>query len=116
MTDADAVLQRWGVPAGQHVRLPGRGTTFVREVAGPPGAPAVVLLHGLGATSALNWPGAYNALSPWFRVLAVDHRGRVMARSDRRRHSLRATAKIQARSGSPSTGGCGAACRRGSAR
>ena len=41
-----------GVPAGRRVRLPGRGTTFVRDVAGPIGAPTVVLLarprcHGL---------------------------------------------------------------------
>ena len=28
-----------GVPAGGLVELPGRGTTFIREVAGPPGAP-----------------------------------------------------------------------------
>ena len=33
----------------------GRGPTFVREVAGPPGAPVVVLLHGLTAVADLNW-------------------------------------------------------------
>ncbi len=75
MSEADAVRDRWGVPAGRDVRLPGRGTTFVREAAGPPGAPTVVLLHGLGATGALNWPGAFTALSPRFHVVAVDHRG-----------------------------------------
>lgn len=63
------------VPAGRAVRLPGRGTTFVRDVAGPDGAPTVVLLHGLGATGAMNWPGAFGALSPHFRVLALDQRG-----------------------------------------
>jgi pimeloyl-ACP methyl ester carboxylesterase len=35
----------------------------------------VVLLHGLGATARLNWPGAFGALSQWFRVVSVDHRG-----------------------------------------
>ena len=63
------------MPAGRPVRLPGRGTTFVRDVPGPPGAPTVILLHGLGATARLNWPGAFDALSPSFRVVAIDHRG-----------------------------------------
>ncbi len=38
------------LPLGRRVELPGRGTTFVREVPGPPGAPTVVLLHGLVAS------------------------------------------------------------------
>ena len=63
------------MPAGRSVRLPGRGTTFVRDAPGPPGAPTLVLLHGLGATARLNWPGAFEALSPSFRVVAIDHRG-----------------------------------------
>lgn len=61
--------------AGKQVRIPGRGTTFLRDVPGPSGAPTVVLLHGLGATAALNWPGASRALSPYFRVVALDQRG-----------------------------------------
>ena len=63
------------MPAGRHVRIPGRGTTFVRDVPGPVDAPTVVLLHSLGATASLNWPGAFGALSPAFRVVALDHRG-----------------------------------------
>ncbi len=63
------------VPSGKPVKLAGRGTTYVREVGGPPGAPSVVLLHGLGATGAINWPGAFEALAPWFRVIAIDQRG-----------------------------------------
>ncbi len=63
------------VPAGRHVELPGRGTTFVREAEGPPGAPAVVLLHGLSATGGLNWVFAFEPLRRHYRVLAVDHRG-----------------------------------------
>lgn len=63
------------VPPGQLVTLPGRGKTYVRDVAGPPGAPTVVLLHGLGATTALNWPGAFDALRTHFRVIGIDHRG-----------------------------------------
>ncbi len=64
-----------GVPRGRRVTLPGRGTTLVRDVAGPPGAPTVVLLHGLGATAAINWAGAFSALSPLFRVVALDQAG-----------------------------------------
>ncbi len=63
------------VPTGRHVELPGRGTTFVREVAGPRGAPTVVLLHGLGATGGLNWFPAFGPLAREYRVVAIDHRG-----------------------------------------
>ncbi|MCB1000209.1 MAG: alpha/beta fold hydrolase [Acidimicrobiales bacterium] len=57
------------------MELPGRGTTFVRQLAGPPGAPAVVLLHGWTATADLNWFTAYEPLARHYRVIALDHRG-----------------------------------------
>jgi pimeloyl-ACP methyl ester carboxylesterase len=57
------------------VSLPGRGDTFVRELSGPPGAPTLLLLHGLGATAALNWGPSFGALGRHFRVVAIDHRG-----------------------------------------
>jgi 3-oxoadipate enol-lactonase len=47
----------------------------VRDIPGPPGATAVLLLHGLGATARLNWGPCFRPLSRHFRVLAVDHRG-----------------------------------------
>jgi 3-oxoadipate enol-lactonase len=47
----------------------------VRDIAGPPGAPTLILLHGLGATADLNWFTSYDALGRHFRVLALDHRG-----------------------------------------
>jgi len=59
----------------RRVELPGRGTTFVREIAGPAGAPALVLLHGLGATAGLNWGTSFEALGKKYRVVAIDHRG-----------------------------------------
>ena len=34
------------LPAGRYVWLPGRGRTFIREAAGPAGAPTIMLLHG----------------------------------------------------------------------
>ncbi len=63
------------IPLGRRVELPGRGTTFVREVEGPPGAPTVVLLHGLLASGGLNWFQAFEPLAEHFRVVAIDHRG-----------------------------------------
>ncbi|MEY2448706.1 MAG: hypothetical protein QOH79_2182 [Acidimicrobiaceae bacterium] len=63
------------VPAGRFIDLPGRGTTFIREASGPPGAPTVVLLHGLSATGGLNWLWCFQPLSERYRVIAIDHRG-----------------------------------------
>ncbi|MDQ6613905.1 MAG: alpha/beta hydrolase [Actinomycetota bacterium] len=63
------------LPEGRPLELPGRGTTFVREVTGPPGAPVLVLLHGWTATAALNWFPSFDPLGRHFRVLALDHRG-----------------------------------------
>lgn len=63
------------LPPGRHLELPGRGTTFVREVAGPPGAPTVLLLHGWTASADLNWFPSYWPLGRRFRVVAIDHRG-----------------------------------------
>jgi pimeloyl-ACP methyl ester carboxylesterase len=48
---------------------------FVREVAGPPGAPTIVLLHGWMASGGLNWFQAFESLGREFRVLAPDLRG-----------------------------------------
>lgn len=62
------------LPAGRVVDLPGRGSTFVRELPGPPGAPVVMLLHGWSATADLNWHFCYRALADRFRVVAIDHR------------------------------------------
>jgi 3-oxoadipate enol-lactonase len=63
------------LPPGRFVDLPERGTTFVRELPGPPEAPVVVLLHGWTATADLNWHRTYESLAAHYRVLALDHRG-----------------------------------------
>src|ERR1700682_5001469 len=63
------------LPPGRMVRLPGRGTVFLRECPGPPDAEAVVLIHGLGTSADLNWFAAYGPLRRKFRVLAIDMRG-----------------------------------------
>ena len=67
--------QRPWLPPGRYVWLPGRGRTFVRELAGPPGAPVLVLLHGWTATADLNWFACFAPLAEHFRVIALDHRG-----------------------------------------
>jgi 3-oxoadipate enol-lactonase len=64
------------LPPGRTIDLPGRGTTFVRELPGPSAdAPTVLLLHGWTATADLNWFGVYETLGRHFRVVAMDHRG-----------------------------------------
>lgn len=65
----------FGLPAGRKVRLPGRGETWIRELAGPTGAPTVLLLHGWTATADLNWVTSYRALAKRFNIVAIDHRG-----------------------------------------
>jgi 3-oxoadipate enol-lactonase len=74
-TDEEVAPATPDLPPGRSVELPGRGTTFIREVGGPPGAPTVLLLHGWTATADLNWFTSFAALGRRFRVLAMDHRG-----------------------------------------
>jgi pimeloyl-ACP methyl ester carboxylesterase len=73
--EPDLLAAGWRLPVGRPLALPGRGRTFVRELPGPPGAPVLVLLHGLGATGGLNWFSSMTPLADKFRVIAIDHRG-----------------------------------------
>jgi pimeloyl-ACP methyl ester carboxylesterase len=66
-------------PAEAIVELPPPTTVRVldtticyREASGPAGAPVVLLLHGILATSGLNWMYAFAPLSRHFRVIAPD--------------------------------------------
>jgi len=65
------------VPAPQTrlVELPGRGVTRVWDCAGPPGAPVLMLIHGVTVTAELNWVKVLAPLSRHFRVVAMDLRG-----------------------------------------
>ncbi len=63
------------MPAGRAVTLAGRGTTFVRVAEGPPGAPTILLVHGLFASADLNWSLAIPELANDYRVVAPDLRG-----------------------------------------
>lgn len=60
---------------GRRIDLLGRGATWAHDIAGPPGAPTLLLLHGLAATALLNWSTSFAALARGFRVVALDHRG-----------------------------------------
>lgn len=84
-TDVTAPLS---LPPGDEMELPGRGTTFVRHAPGPPGAPTVILLHGLTATADLNWFTSYATLARHFRVVALDHRGHGRGIRSRRQFRL----------------------------
>src|SRR3954452_24491838 len=63
------------LPMGKRLQLPGRGTTFVRQVAGPEGAPTLLMLHGWMASGGLNWFRVCDALGEHFNVVAADMRG-----------------------------------------
>jgi pimeloyl-ACP methyl ester carboxylesterase len=86
--ESDEVPGPPGLPLGRRVELPGRGTTFVREVAGPPGAPTVVLLHGWIASGGLNWYQVFEPLAEHFHVVAPDMRGHGRGIRSRRRFRL----------------------------
>jgi 3-oxoadipate enol-lactonase len=62
-------------PQTRLVELPGRGVTRVWECAGPPGAPVLMLIHGVTVTAELNWGKVFTPLSRHFRVVAMDLRG-----------------------------------------
>jgi 3-oxoadipate enol-lactonase len=63
------------VPETRLVKLPGRGITRVWECAGPPGAPVLMLIHGVTVTAELNWGKVFAPVSRQFRVVAMDLRG-----------------------------------------
>ena len=74
--DLTARADRRRLAMWRPIELPGRGTTFVCDLPGPsPHSPTVVMLHGLGATGALNWSHGLGVLNERFRVVALDHRG-----------------------------------------
>ncbi|MGV0715265.1 alpha/beta hydrolase [Mycolicibacterium sp. XJ662] len=57
------------------LRLPNGRSVAYRDFAGPAGAEAILLLHGIGMTADLNWGGSYAALRRQFRVIAPDLQG-----------------------------------------
>ncbi len=77
------------LPPGRAIELPGRGTTFIRDLPGPDdSAPTVVLLHGWTVNADLNWFPSYRPLAERFRVVSIDHRGHGAGIRSRRRFRL----------------------------
>ena len=64
-----------GESVARFVQTPHRGRIAVRDVAGPRGAPTLVLLHGVTLDADLNWGCAVPGLARHFRVLTLDLRG-----------------------------------------
>ena len=69
------VPQEATAPQTRLIELPGRGITRIWECAGPPGAPVLMLIHGVTFTAELNWGKVLAPLSRHFRVVAMDLRG-----------------------------------------
>ena len=61
------------LPEGRWLDLPGRGRTWLTE-AGPPDAPALILLHAVGCTGTLTWFPVIPELSKDYRVIVFDQR------------------------------------------
>lgn len=67
----DTKAKKWPVASEARMVKTSFGETFVR-VSGPPAAPPLVLLHGMGGTS-LQWMSNVKALSGNYRTYAVDN-------------------------------------------
>jgi 3-oxoadipate enol-lactonase len=76
------------LPPGRHIELPGRGTTFIRELPAPPGAPTLFLLHGWMASADLNWFAVFPELAGRYGIITIDHRGHGRGIRTRRRFRL----------------------------
>ncbi|MDJ0851401.1 MAG: alpha/beta hydrolase [Myxococcota bacterium] len=72
---SDVAAEPLALPEGRRVKLGRRGRIFFREVTGPEGAPALLLLHGWVASGGLNWHHVFGPLGEHFRVIAPDLRG-----------------------------------------
>lgn len=65
------------LPAGRLIDLPGRGEAFVVDTGAPegdPGAPTLLLFHGLATTSYLTWFSTLAELAATHRVVMLDQR------------------------------------------
>jgi 3-oxoadipate enol-lactonase len=63
------------IPRGSRVRLDTGRSAWARQAGTASGELPVLLLHGLGATAALNWLFCFDPLAARTRVIALDHRG-----------------------------------------
>ena len=83
------------VPTGVFVDLPGRGTCFFRQHLNP-GKPTLLLVHGMVASSGLNWYRLFPALAEHFNLIAPDLRGHGRSWRDSRRFTFERAAEDMA--------------------
>lgn len=63
------------LPEGRLVDLPGRGEVFAVDSGAPhPGAPTLLLFHGLATTSYLTWFSSLEQLAAHYRLVLLDQR------------------------------------------
>lgn len=63
------------LPEGRFLDLPGRGEVFVVDTGAPhPGAPTLLLFHGLATTSYLTWFSTLDQLRGSHRIVMLDQR------------------------------------------
>jgi len=67
-------LPSTALPEGRVLDLPDRGSTYVTDTPGPPGAPTLLLLHAVGCTGLLTWFPAIPELAERYRVVTLDQR------------------------------------------
>jgi 3-oxoadipate enol-lactonase len=63
------------LPTAKPITLEGRGELKIYDIAGPKGAPVVMLIHGWTVTANLNYFRVYQELAKRYRVVAFDQRG-----------------------------------------
>lgn len=85
----DQVVNRQAhfAPTGVFVDLPGSGSCFFRQHVNP-GKPTLLLLHGMIASSGLNWFRLFPALSEHFNIIAPDLRGHGRSLRGKRRFTI----------------------------
>jgi len=71
--ETTGVVER--IPHGRYIDLDNGTTAFVRTTDEHGSGPPILLLHGLGATGALNWADCFEPLAAFGQVVAMDHRG-----------------------------------------
>lgn len=78
-------------PSGVFLELPESGTCFFRQHLNP-GKPTLLLVHGMVASSGLNWFRLFPVLSEHFNLIAPDLRGHGRSIRDSRRFSFQQAA------------------------
>src|SRR3954452_22466791 len=72
--DPHVALPDVEIPEGRWLQLPRRGRTWLTELAGPPGAQSIVLLHAVGCTGMLTWFPVVQQLAERYHVVVFDQR------------------------------------------